>query len=90
MSNKLIIFTLKTCGNCKFLKRKLKQNNIEFKEIDIDEYPTVWDMVVQQSEVDYVPTAYLIQDDDTGIIFSPGKDYTDHEDLIKKIEEYLK
>lgn len=90
MSSKLIIFTLKSCGNCKFLKRKLKEHDIDFKEIDIDEYPGLWDMIVQQTDVDYVPTAYLIRDDETGIIFSPGKDYTDHEDLIKKIIENFK
>lgn len=90
MSNKLIIFTLKTCGNCKFLKRKLKEEEIEFKEIDIDEYPNLWDMVVQQSLVDYVPTVYIIKDDETGQILSPDKDFIDHEDLIKKIKEFFK
>lgn len=89
MSSKLMIFTLKTCGNCKFLKRKFKENKIDYLEVDIDQYPGLWDMVVQQTNVDYVPTVYIIHDDDTGVFFSPGKDYTDHEDLIKKIKEYF-
>jgi len=90
MSNKIIIFTMKTCGNCKFLKKKLKETNIDFKEIDIDKYPNLWDMVVEQTNIDYVPTIYIMRDDDNSITLSPGKDYTDHDDVIKKIKEYVK
>jgi glutaredoxin len=89
-SNKLIIFTLETCGACRLLKKKLKQNKIEFLEIDIDEYPELWDKVVEQTKIDYVPTSYIIKDNENeGLIFSPGQDYEDVDDLIKKILDNL-
>lgn len=90
MSDKLIIFTMKTCGACKLLKKKLKQTNIEFLDVDIDEYQQLWDKVVEQTNNDYVPTAYIVKENrDEGIIFSPGRDYDDADDLIKKILDNL-
>jgi glutaredoxin len=88
--NKLIIFTLETCGACRLVKKKLKQKKIEFLEIDIDKYPELWDKVVEQTNIDYVPTAYIIKgDENEGLIFSPGQDYEDADDLIKKISDNL-
>lgn len=90
MSDKLIVFTMKTCGACKFLKKKLKQTNIEFLDVDIDEFQQLWDKVVEQTNNDYVPTVYIVKENqDEGIIFSPGRDYDDPDDLIKKILDNL-
>jgi hypothetical protein len=45
---------------------------------------------VEQTNIDYVPTAYIIKgDENEGLIFSPGQDYEDADDLIKKILENL-
>lgn len=89
-SNKLIIFTMMTCGACKYLKKKLKEENIKFLEMDIDKHSDLWDKIVEQTDVDYVPTAYIIKENnDEGLIFSPGRDYEDTDDLIKKISDNI-
>lgn len=90
MSNKLVLFTMTSCGGCKYVKKKLKENNITFTDIDIDDYPDVWSKVIEQTQNDYVPTAYIIKDnEDEGLIFSPGVDYDEADDLIKKIMDNL-
>lgn len=84
--NKIIIFTMVTCGACKYLKKKLKENNIEFLDIDIDKYTDLWNKVVEQTDNDYVPKVYIINEDgEEGIILSPGRDFEDAEDLLKKL-----
>lgn len=88
--NRLIIFTMEGCGACKYLKKKLKESNIQFLDLDIDEYPDLWNKVVQQTGIDYVPTAYIVKEnEDEGVVFSPTKDYVDAEDLINKISIIL-
>ena len=38
---KAILFTTKTCPNCKIIKQFLDSNNIEYAEVHVDEQPEV-------------------------------------------------
>ena len=89
MSNTIIIFTLDGCDHCLTLKSKLKEINIPFQEIEINQNRNIWDQVVSQTGFNYLPTVFIKNDiDDHGPVFVPGRDYETQEEIIDIIKSY--
>jgi glutaredoxin len=90
MANKIIVFTLFNCSHCKDLKRKLKNENIEFQEIEVELNQEIWDRVVDQTGHNILPTVYIsLNGGDEGPVFVPERDYKSQEELIEKIKKYI-
>jgi len=89
-NNKIIIFTLNGCSHCVDLKKKLKQHEIEFNEIEIMSNQKLWDNVVEQTGNNVLPTVYVALDGgDDGPVFIPEKDYKSQDELIEKLKNYV-
>jgi glutaredoxin len=56
---KLIVYTSFWCGDCHVAKRWLKQNNIVFEEINIDETPGAAEEVIRQTGKRAIPQFVL-------------------------------
>jgi len=86
---KIIIFTLKTCPHCTELKNMLKNEKIQYNEIDIEEYPDLWNDIVEYSGQDYLPTLFIGEEHE-GRIYTPTNDYNNLEELVKIIQKKLR
>ena len=90
MANKIIVFSLNGCIHCVELKKELKKQNIPFIDLEIEENKGIWDVVVQQTGYNSLPTVFIgLNGEDEGPVFVPERDYESREDLIEKIKNYL-
>lgn len=59
MKDKIFVFTLDGCSHCTSLKKRLDENSIPYKEIEITVNENIWNQVVNQTGYDNVPTVYI-------------------------------
>jgi glutaredoxin 3 len=90
MAYTINIFTLSGCGHCKTMKNLLSENNLPYKEFEINENREIFDQVVKLTGQNVLPTIYL-QDKETGQgpIFVPGRDYMEENEILEKIWKYI-
>ena len=93
MDNKLvIIYTMKGCPHCVDFKKMLKENEIEFYDRDIDEYSDEFDMFVEITGKDYVPSFMLVdesEEEPIPMLFSPEVDFNELEEGLEIIKKFI-
>jgi glutaredoxin len=92
MSKVIILFTMKGCSHCVEMKEMLIKEGIDFVDRDIDEYEEEYNMFVEITENEYVPSFMLIENPETepvSELYAPERDYDDLEDGIGIIKEWL-
>jgi glutaredoxin len=90
MSDKLILFTLDGCGHCKTLKKELTDLSIPYTELEINTNRKIWDQVVSQTNLDYLPTFFIKREGtNNGPVFCPDRDFKTHEEAISIIKKYF-
>ncbi len=93
MDKLLVLFTMKGCPHCVTMKEQLNENNIEFFERDIDEHSEEYDLFVEITENEYVPSFMIVESPDeepNSLLFAPDRDFKDIEDGVKIIKEHFK
>ena len=91
MGNKLLLFTLDTCGHCKTLKERLRNESIPFTEIEVNNNKELWNQVVTQSNNEYLPTFFIKTDgSDSGPVFCPERDFKNDDEAIEIIKKHIK
>jgi glutaredoxin len=93
MDKLLVVFTMKGCPFCDMMKDKLNENEIEFVERDIDEHSEEYDLFVEVTENEYVPSFMIIEDingEPKTQLFAPERDYDEIDDCVKIIKEQFK
>ena len=78
------IFSMKGCPHCDNLKNKLKENKIDFTEIDVDENEKLYEAFSKKVKNDFLP-AILI--DKTA--FLPDKSFNTIDEAIIQIKTHL-
>jgi glutaredoxin len=78
------------CIHCNDFKNFLKEDKIEFFDMDINKHPEEYQMFTQITENDYVP-AFMIVDDQTNVAeyFAPDRDFNELDEGIKIIKEKI-
>lgn len=90
MSYTVYVFTMGGCGHCKNLKNALTEKSLPFTEIEVSNNKKLWDQVVNQTKIDFVPTIFIKRGDSgTGPVFCPDRDFKSHEDAVEIVEKYL-
>jgi len=94
MDNKLVIlYTMEKCPYCVELKEKLKSDNIEFTNRDIYEYEEEFDMFVEITGKDYVPSFMLVDESESDepipLLFSPEIDFNDIDEAFQIIKKFV-
>ena len=85
----LFIFTLIDCVHCQYLKTRLSNVKLSFKEFEINKNKLFWDEIVKQTGEDIVPTVCIRDDEGEKIhIFIPGKDFNNGDEAINIIKKY--
>jgi glutaredoxin len=80
---------MKGCGWCDDFKKMLKENDIKFKNRDIEKYQEEYDLFVEVKN-DYVP-AFMIVDtkSESAELFAPDIDFDGLESALEIIKEKL-
>ena len=82
---KVIIYTLDTCGYCKTIEQEFEKNNIEFENRLTNEWESEWNKVTSLTNLPATPTIYY-----KGSYFVPGRDFFNPENLINILSNYEK
>lgn len=93
MDKLLVVFTMKGCPFCDMMKEKLNENEIEFVERDIDEHSEEYDLFVEVTENEYVPSFMIIEDikgNPNTKLYAPERDFDEIDDGVKIIKEQFK
>ena len=92
MDKVIVLFTMKGCPHCVEMKEMLIKEGIDFVDRDIDEYEEEYNMFVEITENEYVPSFMLIENPETepvSELYAPERDYDDLEDSVGIIKEWL-
>jgi len=89
MDKVVVLFTMKQCPFCHMLKEMLDKENVDYVDRDIHEYEEEYNLFVEVTNNEYVPSFMLIEspDDDpiTGL-FAPDRDFEDINEGVKIIK----
>jgi glutaredoxin len=78
------------CPYCVDMKQMLKEENIEFVDLDIQENSEEYSMFVKIVENDYVPAFMIVDTEGSPTKFmAPDRDFEDIEDAVVKIKSNL-
>ena len=83
MNKKIVIYASKTCQYCDQVKKSLTESSIEFTEIDIIEYKSVWNNVKNLTATPVTPTIKINDE-----FLLPGRDFVSPENLIEIISNF--
>jgi glutaredoxin len=90
MSKTIVIFTLNGCNHCQSLKKRLHENKIPFDEVEINSNKHLWEQVVQQTGHNVLPTVFIKEGKkDTGLVYVPGRDYSNEEEIYEIIQKHI-
>jgi glutaredoxin len=85
----VFIFSLMGCEHCEDLKKRLTNEQISFKDFEINKHKPFWDEIVKQTGSDLVPTVFLKDDKrKTARVLVPLKDFNNGDEVIKIIKKY--
>lgn len=93
MDKLLVVFTMKGCPFCEMMKEKLVSENINFFERDIDEHKDEYDVFVEITNNEYVPSFMVIEtygDKPKSHLYAPERDYNEIDEGIEIIKEHFK
>jgi glutaredoxin len=91
MEKHVAVFTMKGCPFCDMMKNQLKEHNIDFIEMDIDENEEEYDIFSKITENEFVPAFMLMEiegEEQNTNLFAPGRDYEEISDGVKIIREF--
>jgi glutaredoxin len=89
----VIIYTMKGCPHCTELKKKLDEQNIEYYDRDIFEYSDEYQIFVEITDNDLVPSLLIIEGDETNYeshVYVPDVHYNDINEAVGIILEHKK
>ena len=91
MSKILVAYTMKGCGWCDDFKKMLKENNIKFKNRDIEKYKEEYDLFVEAVDGnEFVPAFMIIEVSGENYktkFYAPERDFVEVEDGVRIIKE---
>ena len=78
------MFTMKGCSHCDNLKKQLKENKIDFVELDIDENKKLYDSFSKKVKNEFLPAVLI---DKTA--FLPDKSFNTIDEAVVQIKTHL-
>ena len=78
MSKLLVAYTMKGCHWCDTFKEQLTENKIKFKQRDIEKYKDEYDLFVEITNNDMIPSLLIIEgdtDSHESFLYAPERNY---------------
>jgi glutaredoxin len=90
MVKHLILFTMEGCPHCHDFKNILRENSINYVDLDINENPEEYEMFSKITENDLVP-AFMIVDEtnNSAEYFAPDRDYNELDEALEILKRKL-
>jgi len=87
---KIYLFTLNGCEHCTELKQKLDNLSIIYHDVEITRNRKIWNLIVDKTNNDVVPSVFIQRDnDDNGLIYIPGRDFLEIDEIVEIIKKSL-
>jgi len=93
MDKIVVLFSMKSCPFCVQLKEMLEKEDILFFDRDIHENKEEYDLFVEITGNDYVPSFMLIENPELDAkteLFAPDRDFQDINEGLEIIKSFLK
>jgi glutaredoxin len=78
------VFSMKGCPHCDNLKNKLRENNIDFIELDVDEHEELYEKFSKKVDNEFLP-AVLIE----RTAFVPDKSFQTIDEAVDLVKKHL-
>jgi glutaredoxin len=78
------VFSMKGCPHCDNLKNKLKENNIEFVEIDIDENELLYERFSKKVNNEFLPAILVGK-----TAYVPEKSFTTIDEAVELVKKHI-
>jgi len=96
----VILYTMKGCPHCFDMKNLLDENNIVYSEKDIDEHKEEYDLFVEATDNDYIPSFMLLELDMISEselsekpkkvkLLAPDRDFQELEEALEMVKKFL-
>ena len=89
----IVVYTMKGCPFCTDFKEMLVKENIEFFDRDIDEYKEEYDLFVEITDNDMIPSLLIIEGDENShesFLYAPERNYNELVEALEIIKEHRK
>ena len=83
MKDKVIIYTMNTCGYCKLVKEELEKSNIEFEPRLTNAWQEDWDKIIGLTNAPTTPTICYKDS-----YFVPTRDFSNPQQLINMLKGF--
>ena len=78
------IFSMKGCPHCDNLKNRLKENNIEFVELDIDDNNLLYERFSKKVDNEFLPAILIGK-----TAYVPEKSFTTIDEAVELVKKHL-
>ena len=78
------MFSMKGCPHCDNLKNKLKENSIEFVEIDIDENELLYERFSKKVNNEFLPAILVGK-----TAYVPEKSFTTIDEAVELVKKHI-
>ena len=78
------VFSMKGCPHCDNLKNKLKENNIEFVEIDIDDDNLLYERFSKKVDNEFLPAILIGK-----TAYVPERSFTTIDEAVELVKKHL-
>lgn len=92
MDKLLVVFTMEGCPYCVEMKEKLNEAGIKYVDLDIDVNEDEYNLFVEVTENDYVPSFMIVETNDNkpkSYLYAPERDYNEIDEGITIIKEHF-
>ena len=89
----IIVYTMKGCPFCEDFKEILIREGIEFFDRDIDEYKDEYDIFVEVTGNDMIPSLLVIEGDEEkheSFLYAPERNYNELTEAVDIIKGHMK
>jgi glutaredoxin len=87
----VVVYTMKGCPFCTDFKDMLVNENIEFFDRDIDEYKDEYDLFVEVTNNEMIPSMLIIEGDENShesFLYAPERNYNELTEALDIIKEH--
>jgi glutaredoxin len=78
------VFSMKGCPHCDNLKKQLKENNIEFLELDVDEHEELYENFTKKVGNDFLPAILMGKN-----AFVPDRSFQTINEAVELVKKHL-
>ena len=89
----VVVYTMKGCPFCTDFKEMLVNEGVEFFDRDIEEYKEEYDLFVEITNNDMIPSLLIIEgdtDSHESFLYAPERNYDELTEALDIIQEHRK